>query len=69
MFYLAGRETGNLQPGQKVVVTDETVVRTVIGEQKWLRVRPMHKGSEGWIYGGHDRNPALVPVQRAHNRK
>ena len=69
LFYRAGRETGNLQPGQQVVVTDETVVKTVIGEQKWLRVRPMHKASEGWIYAGHDRNQALVPSKPERNRE
>ncbi|HET8550222.1 MAG TPA: hypothetical protein VFL57_19560 [Bryobacteraceae bacterium] len=49
--YRVGDQRGTLAPGTRAIVEEEVKVRTVLGEQVWLRVsaRHGHHIPEGWI--------------------
>jgi hypothetical protein len=51
LVYRVGEQVGTLDPGTRAIVESDLTVRTVLGEQVWLRVsaRPGEKIPTGWI--------------------
>jgi hypothetical protein len=53
--YVKGQQTGTLKPGEVITVTDEQMVSTVLGNQKWARFATSDKSSPpgGWVLVGN----------------
>ena len=53
LFYQKADNVGTIQKGEKLVVLDTKIVKTIFNEQKWIRVeREKGEPRQGWIYVG-----------------
>lgn len=54
-FYVKGQQTGSLRPGETIVVNQEQLASTLLGNQKWVYFSRAEKLSPpgGWVFVGN----------------